>query len=225
VSAAPAGLRAVLFDLDGTLVDSAPDLGAALNAVLAERGVAPVTEAHVRRWVGNGARMLVSRAVAARGLPESAAEEALAAFMRHYERRLCERSRPYPGVVPALARLHGAGWPLACVTNKPERFVRPLLAALGLQAYFSVFVGGDTLARKKPDPMPLIFAAERLGVPPRATLMVGDSVADVEAAIAVPCTVACVDYGYNGGHHTAQAGVAAVVSSLVQLCDWLNVTE
>lgn len=222
MSSASPRFEAILFDLDGTLVDSAPDLCAALNAALAEQEEPPVSEAEVRRWVGNGARMLVVRALAARGLPESLADTVLAAFMRHYEARLCVHSEPYAGVVPALQRLHDAGWRLGCVTNKPERFVCPLLGALDLEAYFSVFVGGDTLASKKPDPAPLTFAAERLGAEPRKAVMVGDSLADVRAAHAVPCAVVCVDYGYNYGQDIAQADPALVVGSLVEFCDWLE---
>lgn len=221
-AAGPGRFGAILFDLDGTLVDSAPDLGAALNAALAEQGQPPVSEAEVRRWIGNGARMLVVRALVARHLPEGATDTVLAAFMRHYEARLCVHSAPYAGVEPALQRLRDAGWRLGCVTNKPERFVRPLLSALDLQAYFSVFVGGDTLASKKPDPAPLAFAAEQLGVEPHKALMVGDSLADVRAAHAVPCAVVCVDYGYNYGQDIAQADPTLVVGSLVEFCDWLE---
>lgn len=215
-------LRAVLFDLDGTLVDSAPDLTSALSDALAEWDQAPVSLAQVRCWVGNGSRKLVARALADRGLPDSITDPVLAAFMSHYEHRLTERSVCYEGVVAALQRLHAGGWPMACVTNKPSRFVRPLLDALDLGALLPVQVGGDTLAVRKPDPRPLAFAAERLGVDAGAVVMVGDSLTDVEAARALPCPVVCVDYGYNYGQDIRSAGAALVVSSLVDFCDWLD---
>ncbi len=214
--------KAVLFDLDGTLVDSAPDLTTALSDALAEWDEAPVTETEVRCWVGNGSRTLVARALAARGRPESLTGAVLSAFLGHYERRFNERTVCYEGVMPALERLHAAGLALACVTNKPSRFVAPLLEAMDLRRYFSVLVGGDTLAVRKPDPRPLAFAAEHLEVDPQRVVMVGDSLADVEAAKALPCPVVCVDYGYNYGQDIRDAGAALVVSSLLDFCDWLE---
>jgi len=202
MSAPPA---AVLFDLDGTLVDSAPDLATAVNRTLAELGHAPVAEDTVRVWIGNGARRLVARALAGRRDVEAdppGLEAALARFFVHYQECLVDRSRLYPGVREGLARLERLGLPLAVVTNKPERFTAPLLEALDIRAQFRALVGGDTLAVKKPDPAPLEHAAALLGVPARSCLLVGDSRADMEAALAAGMPMVRVPYGYPGGDAT-----------------------
>lgn len=196
---------AVLFDLDGTLVDSAPDLATAVNRTLAELGRAPVAEDTVRVWIGNGARRLVARALA--GQRELAAEPpgleaALARFCEHYWDCLVAQSRPYPGVRRGLDTLSALGLPLGVVTNKPARFTAPLLEALQLADYFQVLVSGDTLPVKKPDPAPLVHAAGRLGAPVADCLLVGDSRADLDAALAAGMPMVRVPYGYPGGDAT-----------------------
>lgn len=196
---------AVLFDLDGTLVDSAPDLATAVNRTLAELDREPVSEATVRAWIGNGARRLVARALAGRREvmrePEGL-EVALARFFEHYEDCLVDRSRPYPGVRAGLEILRGLDLPLGVVTNKPERFTAPLLQALDLHRYFRVRVSGDTLPVKKPDPAPLRHAAAALGATAGDCLLVGDSRADLEAALAAGMPMIRVPYGYPGGDAT-----------------------
>lgn len=196
---------AVLFDLDGTLVDSAPDLATAVNRTLAELDRPAVPEDRVRVWIGNGARRLVARALAGRrevGQEPAGLEAALARFFEHYEDCLVDRSRPYPGVREGLDTLSRLGLPLGVVTNKPERFTAPLLEALELERYFRVLVSGDTLAVKKPDPAPLHHAAAGLGVPAGACLLVGDSRTDLEAALAAGMPMIRVPYGYPGGDAT-----------------------
>jgi phosphoglycolate phosphatase len=216
-------LEAILFDLDGTLVDSVPDIANALDCALASQGFSEVGEEQARHWVGNGAGKLVQRALAhALGVVESEAqgesyEKLLAAFYDFYGRDSASRTRVYPGVVEALQSWQSAGVRLACVTNKPERFTHPILEQLGLQCYFPVVVGGDTLAQRKPDPAPLKLACERLGVAVAGTVLVGDSVNDVGAARGLGIPVACVSYGYNHGAPVATANPDLLVDHFLDL--------
>jgi phosphoglycolate phosphatase len=216
-----AGARAVLFDLDGTLVDSVPDIAIAVDGMLAEFGRAPAGEAQVRGWVGNGGRMLVRRALAgdAAGVPDEdpLLPRAMDVFFDHYTRSNGTASRLYPGVREALDALRARGLPLATVTNKPARFVAPLYERLGILSHFAELVGGDTLPVRKPDPAPLLLACARLAVEPRAALMIGDSRNDIEAARAAGCPVVAVDYGYNYGRPIAEAGPDRVLSDLRSL--------
>lgn len=213
-------LRAVLFDLDGTLVDSVPDLAGAVDGTLTELGRARAGEARVREWVGNGAERLIKRALTGQMDGEPPAELtawALARFFEHYGERLSGESRLYGGVREGLAALRSHGLALAVVTNKPERFVAPLLEALGIGEQFSVLVGGDTLSEKKPHPAPLLHAASELGCEPEAALMVGDSRNDVLAARRAGMPIICVPYGYNHGQDIRDEAPDAVVDDLVEL--------
>lgn len=192
---------AVLFDLDGTLVDSAPDLTTAINRMLVDLQRSPMTESRVREWIGNGARKLVARALAGQRNIETdppETEAALAQFFVHYTDCLVERSALYPGVLIGLQRLQALGLPLGVVTNKPGRFTQPLLDALGLSAFFKVVVSGDTLPVRKPDPAPLWHAAAALDVPIAHCVYVGDSLADRGAAAAAGALLVRVPYGYPG---------------------------
>ncbi|MFB4205319.1 phosphoglycolate phosphatase [Arhodomonas sp. KWT2] len=220
--------RAVLFDLDGTLVDSAPDIATAVDRLLAELGREPVGEALVRHWVGNGARRLVARALAGRrgidGEP-AGTEAALARFLVLYRERLVERTTIYPGVIELLDALAAAGIPVAVVTNKPEGLARPLLETLGLAARFGAVVGGDTLAEKKPAPAPLAHAAGILGVALADCLMVGDSLTDVSAARNAGIPVACVPYGYREGDAIFEARPEAVVDTLADLPPLIGIAQ
>jgi len=222
------GIRALLFDLDGTLVDSVPDLAAAVDAMLADVGRPPAGEARVREWVGNGSQRLVKRALVGQMHGEPAPElfeRAMPRFIAHYDARLADRSALYDGVRDGLHRLKGAGYKLGIVTNKPARFIEPLLAALGVREDFAVLVGGDTLAEKKPHPAPLLHAAELLGEGPATTLMVGDSRNDVEAARRAQMAVVCVPYGYNHGEDIRLAAPDAVVEDLRELARLLLASE
>ena len=214
------GVRAVLFDLDGTLVDSAPDMAAAVDRMLAELGREPAGEAQVRNWVGNGARRLVMRACTGEmdGEPDEATtERALKLFLGHYRERVCVHSRLYPGVCEGLDRLQADGYGLACVTNKPEALAHPLLAALGLDERLPVVVGGDTLAERKPHAAPLHHAMRALGATPGATVMVGDSRADVEAGQNAGTRVVWVPYGYHRGEDIAALAPDATLDSIADL--------
>ncbi len=193
--------QAVLFDLDGTLVDSAPDLTTAVNRMLVDLQRPVIAEAQVRDWIGNGARRLVARALAGQHVIDvepAETDAAMERFFVHYTDCLCDQSVCYPGVVRGLTELQAMGLPLGIVTNKPSAFTGPLLEAMELAAFFPVTVSGDTLAVKKPDPAPLIYAAEQLGVDIRQCLYVGDSQADWQASHAAGSTLVRVPHGYPG---------------------------
>ncbi|TVQ58382.1 MAG: phosphoglycolate phosphatase [Rhodobacteraceae bacterium] len=193
---------AVIFDLDGTLVDSAHDIHAIANVLMADLGAAPFLLDEARSYVGNGAATFVARCLAARGLPETLHAEALARFQALYETQepLC---RPYPGVEPLLAGLSAQGVPLGLCTNKPGRPAAKVLAALGWSDVFAVVVAGDTLPAMKPDPAPLRHALDALGG--RAALYVGDSEVDAETAQAAGTPFALFTEGYRRGPVEAMA--------------------
>lgn len=186
---------AIAFDLDGTLIDSRRDLAAAINALRSDLDLAPLPLAEIGEMVGEGARVLVRRAL--RGeRPEDDLPAAQARFLEHYDRLCLETTRPYPGMVELLAAL-AAERPLALLTNKPERQTRKLLAALDLAPRFRVVVGGDTLAVRKPDPATLVHVAAALDVVPSALTLVGDSRIDLETALAAGCPCVLVSWGYG----------------------------
>lgn len=217
--------KAILFDLDGTLIDSAPDLRLAVDLMLDELGYPLVGEERVRAWVGNGAQRLVKRALTGRmdGEPERELfERAMARFFALYAEHLTDRTTLYPGVTDALGRLASADYALAIVTNKPERFTLPLLDSMGLSDYFSVVVSGDTLSRKKPDPAPLLYATGRLDCEPGRAVMVGDSLNDVAAGRAAAMATVCVPYGYNQGIDIGAMAPDLVVRSLLDLVAFLE---
>ncbi len=212
--------RLVMFDLDGTLVDSVPDLATAVDRMLVELGREPAGVERVRQWVGNGARVLVRRALAG-GLGHSAvgeaeSDEALARFLDIYA-DCHELITLYPGVHELLEALSTAAVELAVVTNKPERFVAPLLEQVGLGGYFRWIIGGDTLPQQKPDPAALLQVMRLAGVTAAQSLFVGDSRSDVLAARAagVPCVA--VSYGYNHGRPIAEEEPQLVVDSMAEL--------
>jgi len=209
----------VLFDLDGTLVDSVPDLAHCLDMMLEVLGRPPVGEARTREWVGNGAEALVRRALTGEmdGEPDNVLfQQAFELFSEFYIHN-SDRSRLYPGVRDGIEHLQQANCKLGCITNKRGKFTEPLLRSLGLYDKFSIIISGDTLPRKKPDPMPLQHAMGSLGVSAEQTLMIGDSRNDVEAARAAGTAVLCVSYGYNYGDDIANARPDRVVDSLAEL--------
>ncbi len=209
-----------LVDLDGTLVDSVPDLALSVAAMMRELGSPEPGEDAVRLWVGNGVEKLVKRALTGEldGEPEPALyEQALAIFNALYQQHNGHRSHVYPGVTEGLDKLTARGMRLGCVTNKPERFTLPLLAKTGIAHYFEIVIAGDTLATKKPDPKPLLYAAERLDCPPTQALMIGDSKSDVLAARAAGFRIVCMSYGYNHGEDIRAMAPDAVVDSLAEV--------
>jgi phosphoglycolate phosphatase len=213
----PIEVAAVAFDLDGTLVDTLPDLYEAANRMLADLGRAPVLVGQVRDYVGDGVERLVKRILTgvADGEPEPRLfEQARSRFGEHYWQILSRESRPFPGVMEGLDTMRSVGLRLACVTNKPGKFTLPLLESVGLLARLDLVVSGDTLPRKKPDPLPLAHCAERFGVPQCSLLMIGDSPNDTAAARAAGCPVFCVPYGYRGGVDVRDLDCDAIVPAV-----------
>ncbi|TDO08714.1 MULTISPECIES: phosphoglycolate phosphatase [Halomonas] len=213
-------IRLITFDLDGTLVDSVPDLAMAVDAALADLDLAPPGESRVRDWVGNGSLRLIERALGdALGQDPDAAllVRAHQGFLDHYGRAPSAHTRLYPGVREALDGLRDRGLPLALVTNKPSAFIAPILEAFGLQRHFGLCLGGDSLTKKKPDPAPLRHVAAHFGVAPAACLMVGDSRHDIEAGRAAGFRTLAVPYGYNHGESVRDSAPDDVVESLAEL--------
>lgn len=210
----------ILIDLDGTLIDSVPDLAFCVDAMMTELGLPVRGEAAVRNWVGNGVERLVQRALCndLDGQPGTTLfERALPVFMRLYQENTSQRSCLYAGVREGLDLLHAQEYRLGCVTNKAERFTLPLLRDKGILDHFELVVSGDTLEKKKPDPMPLLYAAERFGVAPADSLMVGDSRSDVKAARAAGFRIVCMTYGYNHGADIREENPDVVLDRLDQL--------
>jgi len=215
-------LSAVLFDLDGTLLDTVGDIALALNRTLVEHACKALEEHDVRRMIGRGSPILIERAVASQGRTIDAATHAamVERFFHHYgelEESNEDRAQPYSGAAESLLAVHEAGLRTAVVTNKQHRFADALLRRLGLIDWVDVVVGGDTCERRKPDPQPLLFACESLRVPPSHSLMVGDSVNDVQAARAAGIPVVCVSYGYNEGRPPHTLNGDALLDSLAEL--------
>jgi len=216
----PLSVRMVIIDLDGTLIHTAPDIGAAANAMLEEMGMNRYEQPVIESWIGNGVSRLVKRALTGSmdGEPDAAVfERAYPLFLKHYGDVLADRSRPYAGVVEGLERLQSMGFALACVTNKAEMFTRPLLDALDLSRFFALVVAGDTLPKKKPDPMPLLHACSHFGIEPAQGVLVGDSLNDAQAARAAGMPVILVTYGYNRGADVRSLSPEAVIDSLTEL--------
>jgi len=191
--------EAIVWDLDGTLVDSAPDLASALNSVLNMRGFASLSLTAVRTMIGNGVPKLVERGFNALGMRlEPAQLEALVSlFVREYRACATESTRPYPHVIEILERFRAMHLPMGVCTNKPEALSRQILQDLGLSAYFKSVVGGDTTNKRKPDPLPLLSCLQALDTTPNTGLMIGDSVHDVQAAHAAGVCVGVVPWGYR----------------------------
>jgi phosphoglycolate phosphatase len=215
----------ILIDVDGTLVDSVPDLAYCVDAMMARIGRPPHGEAKVRNWVGNGVERLVRRALSGSLDGEPAEADfagAYPVFLELYARNTSQRSRLYPGVREGLDMLKAAGYPLGCVTNKAAQFTEPLLRDLGVRDDFAIVISGDTLPRKKPDPEPLLHAAGFFGVSPGSSLMIGDSVSDVRAARAAGFQIVCVSYGYNHGMDIRDAKPDAVIGSFTEIIPLLD---
>lgn len=218
--------KLIAFDLDGTLVESAPDLADAIDQMLRELGRPVVGETAVRLWIGNGVGMLVKRALTGQMWPENTPsnfEQALECFSRHYEQGVCRRSTLYPGVIEGLTRLKAeSAYHLVCITNKHSRFTHPLLEQLGIHALFDWVGCGDQFTRHKPDPESLLYAAQRYGLAPNECWMVGDSPNDVQAAKAAGFGILCVPYGYLGDVDVESLGADAIITTLDALPEWFR---
>ena len=210
----------IVFDLDGTLVDSAPDLAYSIDGMLTRLGRPPAGEDRVRGWIGHGMPMLVQRALTGEQWPTEEPEGfagALELYMDIYAANLSARTRLYDGVKECLVGLQKQGVSMACVTNKHSRFTAALLEQLGIADYFAAIASGDQFSRHKPDPEPLLKTAERLGHEPSRSLMVGDSPADAGAARNAGFMLACVPYGYHGGQGVAILEPDVILESLAEL--------
>ena len=222
-------IQAVIVDLDGTMVDTLGDFEEALNRTMTDLDLPPVTRALIERTVGKGSEHLIRSVLAHQlALPEVTGlanvcqarnadtlyEPAWQRYQHHYRRINGQFSAVYPGVVEGLEALKARGLPMACLTNKPLAFAQGLLQAKALNGYFGWVFGGDSFARKKPDPMPLLGTCAAMGVAPERALMVGDSQNDAQAARAAGCPVVLVSYGYNHGEPVQQAGADACIDRL-----------
>jgi phosphoglycolate phosphatase len=214
----PISVRAIAIDLDGTMLDTVEDLAIAVNHTLNELSLRALDLGLVRTFVGKGLANLVCRSLTAALGREPEADflaRALPLYETHYERVNGQTTTIYPGVPEGLERLAAAGFPLACVTNKLKRFTGPLLERIGFARYFSLVLSGDSLPKKKPDPLPLTHAAQHFSVTPAQMLMIGDSVNDAQAARAAGCPIFCVTYGYNEGEDVRTLDVDAIVPTLI----------
>ncbi len=213
------GYEGYLFDLDGTLVDTAPDINAALNVSLHNAGLDGVDISLTRHWVGHGSRTLINQALAYLAQPERDIEPLLEDFLHHYRHNLATHSRIYPGVEQTLKQLKTSGTKLAVVTNKLAELSEPLLADIGLATYFDLIVSGDTANAPKPDPAPVLLCLQAFGLTAGQTLFVGDSDTDVNAALAAGVDVVCVRDGYNHGVDVTTLGATGIIDSFSELLD------
>jgi len=215
----------VLIDVDGTLVDSVPDLAFCVDEMLKQLDMPVRGEQRVRHWVGNGVERLVKRGLINQldGEPDEALyAKALPIFRELYADNTSKRSCLYDGVREALDFLTTTGVKIGCVTNKASEFTLPILRDLGISDYFETVLCGDMVERKKPDPLPLLQSAETLGVSPQVSLMIGDSMSDVKAARAAGFDIVCMSYGYNHGEDIRDYDPDAVIDSMDQIRDIID---
>jgi phosphoglycolate phosphatase len=221
-------LATLVFDLDGTLADTAEDLVAALNAALAGAGYGPVPLELAKPQAGHGAAALLRLGLIFHGADpaEAPLEEMRASFLKHYEANITTYSRPYPEVMETLEFLKQAGWKLAVCTNKPEDLARKLLDELSMTSLFGSVVGGNTYPRPKPDSLPVLGAIRRAGGEPCKAIMIGDTATDIAAARATRIPVIAVDFGYASVPvaDLNPDGVISAFSDLVSALETLGVT-
>ena len=223
----PLPVKAVMIDLDGTLLDTAGDLAAAANMMLRELGKPELPLATIQTFIGKGVPKLVKRTLTNSLDGEPDAElfaKAMPIYQRDYAKTLSVNTRPYPGVVDGLKAMQQAGFKLACITNKAEAFTLPLLKATGLHDYFEIILSGDSLPEKKPHPMPLLHACKHFGIAADEMLLIGDSLNDAQAARAAGCHIFVVPYGYNEGRDVRKLDCDRVVSSLVEAAELIKFT-
>ncbi|MFH0934198.1 MAG: phosphoglycolate phosphatase [Pseudomonadota bacterium] len=212
----PLPISAIVIDLDGTLLDSAPQLAEAANRMLRDMQLPVASQELLMSYIGNGISWLVKRALTREMHGEPNAElfnHAMPVFDLHY-RELLLQSMPYPGVMDGLQAMKDAGFKLGCITNKSARYTDPLVRESGLAQFFSIVVSGDTLPEKKPHPLPLLHSAQFFGVTAERMLMIGDSRNDALAARAAGCPVFGVPYGYNHGRPVEELDLDAVIPDL-----------
>ncbi|GAA0401481.1 phosphoglycolate phosphatase [Cocleimonas flava] len=215
----------IMIDVDGTLVDSVPDLSWCLDETLKKVGLPPRGEAAARKWVGNGVIRIVERGIANdldAPHDEAIFKDAMPIFRELYAENTSKRSKLYPGVREGVDYLKSTGIKIGCITNKDEQFTHPILKDLGLWNDFEIVISGDTLEKKKPDPLPLLHGAKMLGVKPENSLMLGDSTSDVKAARAAGFEIICMSYGYNHGDDIRDSNPDAVIDSMTELRDMIK---
>lgn len=221
--------KAVLLDLDGTLLDTVADIADAGNAMLDELQLPPIPEPTVRTYVGKGSENLVVRMLAHHGIDAAPRSpqltRALTLFFDHYRRLNGQRAQVYPGVLEGLRAFRAAGLKMAVVTNKPEEFTHTLLDKAGLARFFDLVVGGDTCEHKKPHPLPFTHACAKLGIAPADALVIGDSINDAQAARAAEIPVLIVPYGYNEGMDVHSLDVDDIVSTIEEAAQWAGQTK
>lgn len=208
-----------MIDLDGTLLHTAPEIAVAANLMLADLGRATLPHSQVENYIGEGAIVLIKRCLTGQKNVEPDAElfaQAEPLFFVHYAKNAAE-SKPYDGVIDGLQALWNKGYRLACVTNKPEEFTLPLLQKSGLADFFELVVSGDTLHKKKPDPIQLHHICAKFDVPEYEAMLVGDSATDIAAAQAAGCFIVTVPYGYNQGRPIDVSQVDATINDLTEL--------
>lgn len=217
--AGSAAIAAVIIDLDGTMIDTLPDFEVAINAMRATLDLAPITRAQIGDMVGKGSEHLIRSVLAldfdTAGV-EARIEAAMVAYQRCYLAINGDHSALYAGVLTGLDAMRAQGLRLACVTNKPIAFATPLLAQKGLAPYFELVYGGDSLARKKPDPLPLLTVCADFGLAPAQVVAIGDSSNDAQAARAAGCFVLNVPYGYNHGQAVHDIDSDGIVETLLE---------
>lgn len=221
--------RAVLFDLDGTLVDTLPDIAAGMNGALEEFGLRTLETAHVGAFIGKGPRVLARRVLDSQrtlgaDARERLVEPLLAAYLRHYEMQIGKRGQIFPGVLDSLRELSARGLKLGVVTNALQHLAEAILVRFAIAPYLQIVLGGDRVSRHKPHPEPLWQACRTLDVTPQEALMVGDSSNDVAAAHAAGCAVVCVPHGYNEGQPTRALG-CDIVEDFAALPAWVSAQE
>lgn len=211
----------IIFDLDGTLIDSIPDLAIAVNQALAHHHALQADIQQIKSWVGNGSYLLMSRACKWAGISDERIDDVHDAFLDAYAKCCSNLTLPYAGVNDGLMRLKQAGYLLAIATNKPSAFLPDIITSVGWQERFSIIIGGDDTPAKKPDPMPLLHICQKLGVDAQQAIMVGDSKNDILAGQNAGMMTLALSYGYNYGEPIAQSNPDKVFDEFGELVEWL----
>jgi len=219
--------KLLIFDFDGTLIDSVPDLADALNKMLIQLNRKTFDESTIRYWVGNGAQTLVKRALLGHSditdfIEDSKYRDALAIFLSFYQKNCSKKTSLYPGVKKTLINLKKYGYQLAIVTNKPSLFIEPILHSLGLETLFTLSLGGDSLDEKKPSPKPLLYICNKLQYSLEETLMIGDSKNDIIAANSANIQSVAVSYGYNYGEDISNYNPTVIIDDFQELSSLLG---
>lgn len=222
----PLGVKAVLFDLDGTLLDTIHDLAFSANRMLEALELASLSEELIKTFVGKGIPNLVKRTLQTSSghedIPENDWKNAIIEFEKQYAIYLTRKIQPFPEVIEGLNTIRNEGYRMVCITNKAERFTLPLLQAAKLDTYFELVISGDSLTKKKPDPMQLLHVADKFNISPSEMVLIGDSVNDYDAARAAGSYIFIVPYGYNEGRDATRLSADAIVSGLVEAAKLLK---